>query len=357
MSLDKVAVVESDFDLLTALRKRLGADASAESMMAALEEIAVTQPALAIDFAHELGRTAGEKSMLVSELAKNWTTKSPQEAWAWLGQLSYRRIDELAEGGVPAVVFGTIARNQPEMLVTNLNDALRAGETAQGVSRAVTIHLGLESLVENDGLEAARRSVEGWATDASKPAIGSSAYLTVANAMHENDPAAATRWLEALPASNDRDEAFSEFAAHWAQKDPRAALHWAESLPGAELQMSAVQRTFNDWVERDAAPATQWLGDFLSRAPINAETDRLIEAAINLSGSLKISPADALQWNDLISDAVKRAAYEEKIALRWGRQDLAAATNYVWNSRSISSERKQAVIQQIKQQQGREFND
>jgi hypothetical protein len=55
----------------------------------------------------------------------------------------------------------------------------------------------------------------------------------------------------------------------------------------------------------------------------------------------------ALQWANLIGDPARRVANEEKIALRWGRQDRNAAIDYIWKSPTISAERKPTLVQQI----------
>jgi hypothetical protein len=73
----------------------------------------------------------------------------------------------------------------------------------------------------------------------------------------------------------------------------------------------------------------------------------MIGALINLGAAVKSSPATALQWNTLVSDVATRAAYEERIVLRWARDDRTAASDYLWKISALDPHRKQMLAQQM----------
>lgn len=332
---------------LATLRAKLGPSATPDEIMTALRALARTDAPLAIDLAHTLGATTEEKSQWVSDLAVEWAGRAPQPAWEWLTQLEPARIRDLATGTLPEVIIGTTARTQPELLLRNIDALVHAGETSRGVAPVVAVHLGLEALATHGALELARRTVEGWAHDPRRPAIGEAAYLTVSNALAKTSPEQAGAWLSTLPASQARDIALVEFPAQWAQREPQVALAWAENNLPADLRSAALQRTFSDWVEAQPAEAGEWLGGYLSRAPAAAAADRLIGSLVNLGAVVKTSPATALQWTRLIADPALRSAHEERVALRWSRQDQSAATRHVLSSTTIHVDRKPWLLQQI----------
>jgi hypothetical protein len=343
-----VASGSSREDLLATLRTRLGPAATPDEIMGALNAIARHDTGLAIDLAHALGRTEEEKTTWVADLARQWSQRDPQQAWDWLSKQEALHLRDLAVGTLPEVMIGTMAQHNPTLLLRNVDQLVRTGETPLGVAPVVAVHLGLEALAASQQLEAARAAVETWARDPAKPAIGEAAYVTVANALAKSGRAEdAAQWMLSLPAGAERAIALVEFPAHWGQTDPRAALNWIEQNSPAELRDAAVRRTFNDWTERSSAEAGEWLGNYLTRAPVGAETDRLIGAVINLGPGAKSNPTVALQWTGLLSDPAARASAEEKVVLRWARQDESAATAYLATSPNLSSSRKQAMLQKI----------
>lgn len=342
----------TDTSPLATLRNRLGPSPSPDEAMRALAEIAQTDPALALDLAQALGQTDEEKAMWVTDLARQWAERDPQQAWAWLQQQNATRIRDLATGTLPETIVATIAKTQPTLLIGQLDALLVAGESPLGISPVVAIHLGLDALAASGQLSLARATVERWAADPAQPAIGEAAFVSVAAALAQGDAAQAGAWLKNLPASAARDVALVEFPAQLAQQQsPRAALEWAEASLPADLRSQALQRTFSDWVESAPADAGDWLGSHLARTPASADTDRLISTLVNLGPAVKASPATALQWAALVSEPAARSALEERIALRWARQDRDAAVGYIVNHPTLSPARKQALLQQVQSPQ------
>ncbi len=314
---------------------------------AELERLAFNDPALAIERAHALGRTAAEKAAWVARLARAWTARDPQAAWDWLARLDQPKIHALADGTLPEVIIGAIAQHAPTLLVRNLDVALRAGESPLGVPAVVAVHLGLEALVANHQLDLARQSIETWVAEPQQLSLGEGAFVAVALALSQSGFAEAGRWLKSLPASSDRDIALVELPAHWVQSDARLALDWIDREAPPELRAAARRRAFNEWVEMSPADAGEWLGGYLAKAPADADTDRMIATVVNLGYALKSNPATALAWVGLVSDATARATLEERVVLRWARQDREAAGAYLAQVSALPFERKQALLQQM----------
>lgn len=337
----------SDTSPLAALRTRLGPSPSPDEAMRALAEIAQNDPALALDLAQALGQTDEEKATWVTDLARQWASRDPQQALAWLQQQNATRLRDLATGTLPETIVGAIAKAQPALLVTQLDALLAAGEGPLGISPVVAIHLGLDALAASGQLSLARTTVERWAADPTHPTIGEAAFVSVAATLAQSDAVQAGAWLKNLPSTPARDIALVEFPAQLAQQQsPRAALEWTEANLAAELRSQALQRTFSDWVESAPADAGDWLGSHLVRNPSSPDTDRLISTLVNLGPAVKASPATALQWAALVSDPAARATLEGRIALRWARQDRDAAVNYLSSHPTLPPAQKQTLLQQ-----------
>ncbi len=339
------AVVSTPGDRLAILRAKL--PHSLQDVLQALAEIGKTDPALAIDLAHELGRTDREKAAWVTNAMQQWADRDPAAAWQWLRRLSSDRMQDLAGGELASVVLGAMATRDPQMVIAHLDDLLRNGNTSESVSTPVAVHVGLAALVENGQIDRAKSVVDAWAKDPRSLALEAAAFETVATSLAKTQPRESGDWLRSLPATEERNAAFASFVAAWAQHDPSAALRWAETLSPAEGQQAALRRTVSDWIEEYPNQISTWLGDYLARMPSGASADNLIETVINNSPTLRTAPQAALQWTNLISDATKRIDYHERIALRWSEQDAAAALDFVTKSTVIPASRKPAVLQQI----------
>jgi hypothetical protein len=339
------AVDAGQDELLATLRAKL--PRSLEEVLQALAAIGKTNPALAIDLAHELGRTDREKAAWVTNAMQQWSDRDPASAWSWLRRLTGDRMQELAGGELGSVVLGAMAKRDPQMVVAQLDDLLRNGNASESVSTPVAVHLGLAALVEYDKIEVAKSVLESWAKDPRRLELEAAAFETVATSLVKTQPREAGEWLRSLPATEERNAAFATFVAAWAGHDPRAALQWAETLPASEGRQAALQRTVSDWIEQYPDQVAGWLGDYLAQAPAGAAADTLIETVINNSPALRRAPQSALPWTSLISDPAKRIDYHATIALRWAEVDARAALDFVARSTVIPTERKPALVQSI----------
>lgn len=336
-------------DLESRIRALVKSGASPEEILALIQELARTRPALAIELAQALGRNEEERAEWVSAVMRGWADRDPGQAWSWLKQQAHR-MDDLANGSLGQVVFDGMAKKDPKLLISSVNDIFRDGRQppAQSIAPLVASHLAMQAMVNAGQVDAARQAIEDWARGGNKIEIGAAPMETVAMAMGQKEPEAAGSWLRSLPQTEDRNHAIATYASDWCNRDADGAMKWVESLKPQEGRSDAIERTFADWVERDATKAATWLGDFLNRSDGTAEADKMIAGLIHGSSTVRRDPATAIHWASLITNDQQRGKVTEGVALRWARQDLSGATNFVMKNDSIPTERKQALIDELR---------
>jgi hypothetical protein len=311
-----------------------------------LKKIAETQPAKAIELALVLGHGGDERDRWVTELTRTWAAREPQAAWDWLGQQT-ARMEQLANGSLIRVVLDAMSARAPQRVVDNIDALLRQGDVPGTIPPLVACQLGLIALLAHGDLDLARAAVEDWVHHPRAMEIGPSAYNVVADAIGQNSWMDASAWLATLPASSDRTAAFAVLASKWGDRDPTAALTWAESLGASNGQLTAIQAVFSDWVERDGSRAANWLSGYVDRAQSDGEIDQLIGSLVTFAVDLKRDPQQALSWVNMMRDNQQRTALAERVAMRWGRSDLPAATQFVETSDAFTATQKQELRQQL----------
>lgn len=137
-----------------------------------------------------------------------------------------------------------------------------------------------------------------WAQALTSETARSAAFVAIGSAWAQNDAPAAARWAAQLPATPARTEALAGALSYWAlqdspsaqafvaaldvstqprgaaeiapllaQQDPEAALRWAQSLPAEAARDAATQAAFGRWFDNAPESARAWLATAkLSRA-------------------------------------------------------------------------------------------
>jgi len=153
---------------------------SLDDFLKSLAEPRQNAAALAIDLAHELGRTDQEKMEWVKNVMQQWADTDPQKAWQWLTQQSFKRGNELAEANCRVWFSGRWRRAIPTWCSPNIDTLLRQGNLSEAVSTSVALQVGMQALVDHGNLDLARSAVETWARDPRKFELGEAAISTVA---------------------------------------------------------------------------------------------------------------------------------------------------------------------------------
>ena len=337
---------QTERSLLATLRSDIAAGADA---LARLRKLAETEPAQAIEFALVLGRNGEERDQWVTELTRTWALREPQTAWDWLGRQT-ARLDQLANGSLIGVVLEAMAERSPQLVFENVDALLRRGDVAGILPPLVACQHGLNALLACGHLNLARAAVEEWARNPRTLEVGASAYNVVAGAIGEHSWTVAGAWLATLPPSSNRTVAFAALASKWGDQDPTAALAWAESLAPANEPFTVMHTVFSDWAERDGRQAADWLSGYVQRAQSDTEIDQLIGSLVTFTIDLRRDPHQALSWVGMMRDAAQRTSLAERVAIRWGRGDLAGASAFVEQSNAFTPAQKVALRQRLIEQ-------
>lgn len=112
----------------------------------------------------------------------------------------------------------------------------------------------------------------------------------------ENDPFMAARWVQQLPAGEEKNLLLAQVAVAWCGQDIKGAVAWATGLPESASQSSAVMAVAEEAIRVDPFSALELTAQL---AP-GAERDQLTLRAINEWASHE--PVEALRWTAQISD-------------------------------------------------------
>jgi hypothetical protein len=332
--------------LLRLLREREARGASRHELFEQLRGLTAGRPDLALEIAQVFSRDDDEKTAWETDLVRVWARADREAAWQWIAAQG-TRLEKFADGSLLSVVLNQIAQDDPAMVTTIAENALRAPSSPGQLASQIVAQAGVEALLRNDGLDRSRELVEHWARDPQGLDAGLGAFAAVAARLAESGPEKGAAWLQSLPPSESRNAALATAAAEWAVHDPATALTWSDALPEADGRSAVVQRAFGEWVELDALNAARWLGDRLAAGATTPEADNLIANLIHQSALTKSNPASAMHWAGLMSDPAARAALEEHVLLRWGNRDPLAASAYVGSVAGLTPERRVALQQKI----------
>ena len=317
-----------------------GSDAGADCLKW-LQRIAETRPALAINLALAWGGNSDERVHWVTELIRTWAARDAQAAWDWLGPQIPRMEPLGASNFFVGVVLNEMAAQAPQRVIDNVDTLLRRGAIEGVIPALVACQLGLNALLAQGNLDVAKAAVEAWIQNPGALATDASAFNVVAGAIAEHSWGDAAVWLETLPPSTARNSAFAVLASKWADRDPLAALDWAETLDPENGRIEAIGTVFSDWVERDESLAGDWLLSYIDRAKSESESDGLIGRIVTFSAGLQHDPQLAMKWVALIQDNSQRDIAKERVIIRWGRRELAAANQYVATAPELSASQRQ----------------
>ena len=73
------------------------------------------------------------------------------------------------------------------------------------------------------------------------------------------DRAAATQWMQSLPAGPNKDSVAKGMSRALAANDPQAAFDIAAGIGDFKLRTTALKKVVEQWSQKDPAAATQWI--------------------------------------------------------------------------------------------------
>jgi hypothetical protein len=246
-------------ELLAYAHDLLAKGGSLKDIIALLEYLAAAKPEFAIDLARDIGRTDGERHVLLYTVISDWARLDPANALSWAQQKS-SVYNVPGNASLLYVVLEQVASDNPDAAIAATENALRrdAG-SANAVSGGEFARLAVEALVRTGGVELGRQALERWARGPDSARLSETAYEVVALAVAQKSFGDGALWLQSLPSSAARNQTLAPFAAAWAQQDAQAAMDWAQELDpnygGDDVRVA----TFERWLKSDPDAAAHWL--------------------------------------------------------------------------------------------------
>lgn len=162
------------------------------------------------------------------------------------------------------------------------------------------------------------------------------AATSVALAMFNQDPGAATSWLRDLAPGEAKMQAEASLVSEWADKDPLAAAHWMEKL-SRDDQKAAIAPLMGTWVARDWNAASKWLATLSGDLRDNA-----IAAAVG-TYQTTVLPSETLSWALSINNKETRTDAVQNVLRQWASIDPQAAATWIRSS-LLSKEEKDQLL-------------
>ena len=207
----------------------------------ALEMLSQDDPAKAARvFADHESLHASED--LARSLAQRWAASDAAGALAWANQLP------------PSASASALRGVLDQWAKSDIAAAAQHVEQLPPSARSAALP-GLAEHAPDDMLPSLARQLAACSTDEHQ--LSAAASLAARWAGH--DPAAASEWLIAEPASPMRDAAIRAFTRQLAENDPFSALEWAAVIGDSETRWGTLKTGVHNWLDKDPAAAREWV--------------------------------------------------------------------------------------------------
>lgn len=236
---------DSSFDPLLKDRKMKADDLRNYLMGGLVQGLSDTDPALAIDFVHEMLGSGNKAAHHVAHapISAMIRTSSPIEAAQW--------ANSLQEGPVRDQAMGRVADNFAR------KDPKAAAEWAEGLSDQPE-SAGVFSAVGRNWASRDPEAAMDWLGGLPEGGGQNAGMRGALSSWAGRDPAEASKYLVEMPVSESRDAAIRGFTERLAWEDPQAAITWAESISSEEVRHAAMTRAGQAWARQDARAAADW---------------------------------------------------------------------------------------------------
>lgn len=246
-----------------------------EDIVALLEFLVDDRPELAVDLAREIGRSEGERQVLLYATLSAWAEKDSAAALRW----AFRNSAAYAVPGRASllyIVLEQIVTNDPAAAVAATQATFRAD--AEAKAGPDVARFTLEALIKHGHADLAQEAIEHWSRGPDQTQLNFTDFQIVAMALATNSYAAAGSWLQSLPASPARNAAYVSFAETWARENNSEAMDWAHTLSPADGGDEIRVATFARWLKFDRQAAADWLRRHNAPDPTSERLRALLEA-------------------------------------------------------------------------------
>lgn len=264
-----------------------------------------------------------ERSMLIQSIGMNWLQRDPEAALDWiLAANTTERPKLIAQAGA---VLANTDLDAAIRLLPRLGEQDAAAWRQQIASRIAAER----SVVQ------ARSFIAQYQGSAEYPRLLGAVIQGVAR----NDPAAAVRMLEDIPAGEEQWMLYSSVLMHYARQDPRAAVESVLSLDNEEQRRNLLSQVVSRWANSDPPAADRWVDNL----PPGQQRDAAIAGAA--SQWTEVTPTRR-RLLESIGDPAARGKAVAAAVFRIGRGDLQAAERLL-REVDLPAQRKEEIRQQL----------
>ena len=285
--------------------------ARARARQALLEELARTDPALALDLAGSEANWLARDALRDAAL-RGWASVAPDDAADWA--MEQPVLGERMKC-VSAVLAGAVA--QPA-------EAMRVGLrlcAADPEPAGTYGHMLINALVDRAGdFETAIRFATCAKMVDRQSFLLDSAFYQWAR----HDPDRAFSQLSSITDPAVRESALKGLVEGRSDFDPQSFADFAQKLPAGDDRTQALSISLQRWADKDPQAALQWI----NRADPDPDLDPGVAALATSSTLVAARPEIALELTDSICDSTKRTLTKSRVFFEWALRDRDAARRY-----------------------------
>lgn len=255
-----------------------------------------------------------------SIIASEWARQDPAAALAWAGSLA------TGKAAAMSAVVGEVAKSDPRKAAEMLGK-MDPAERADAY-RTVAAQYGALDFSE----------AQTWIR--SLPADEQAAALASAvGGLSNTDPVAAAKQVAAMEAGDAKDRLIADVVEDLARKDPQAAADFIKEQDSEQAQRDSMRQLMPAMVSKNPIAALAFVNSY-QPGPVRDSAVRSYVWSNNTG-----APADLIKVAESITDNDDRNRTVGVAAMRWMREDPAAAKAYVEASTTLSDEAKKNIVE------------
>ena len=178
---------------------------------------------------------------------------------------------------------------------------------------------------------------EAWVRSLPTDQQGAAMASAIAGLSQDNPQLASTK-VNAMTAGEDKDRAVRNLVENWSKTNPKEAAAYLLTQENAADQGGAIRDVVPNWTHQDNAGALT----FINAQPAGELRDTAINAYVMSDRSSE--PSALMSVAETIQDEGDRSRTMGMAAMRWMREDEAAAKEYIQASNSIPANMKERLL-------------
>lgn len=254
-----------------------------------------------------------------SIIASEWARQDPTAAMAWASGLSTAE-----KGQAMSSVVSELAKTDPRAAAGMITQ-MDAGDQA-GAYRSVASQYGAMNFAD------AKTWVDTLPADQRAAALASAVQ-----GLATTNPAEAAKQFALMPESDEKNRVIDNIVGSLAKTDPAGAAKFLKSQDSEDAQRNGMRELLPTWASQDPTAALAFVNSYQS-GPVR---DSAAQAYV--WGNTMGEPADLMKVAETITDEGDRNRTIAIAAMRWMREDPAAARDYIESSSGLSDDAKERI--------------